>query len=199
MHHNYPNLVIAYHGCDRRVRDEVVMGGNLIRSENPYDWLGNGIYFWENDRQRAFEWALSLKEKERVDEPSVIGAVLDLGNCLNLLEREYVEILAHGYELLKRDAIRSGVEIPRNLNIKNNNDWLLRNLDCAVIEQIHMYNRMCNLPPYDSVRSLFEEGEAVYPGSGFRRKTHIQICVINPNCIIGFFIPRDIDSNFPQP
>ena len=53
MRNNYPNLVIAYHGCDESVRDAVVMGQELKRSENPYDWLGNGIYFWENDEQRT--------------------------------------------------------------------------------------------------------------------------------------------------
>lgn len=31
----------------------------------------------------------------------------------------------------------------------------------------------------------------VYPGSGIYDKTHIQISIRNPNCIKGFFIPRD--------
>ena len=44
--------------------------------------------------------------------------------------------------------------------------------------------------PFDSVRGLFSEGAPVYEGSGFRKKTHVQICVRNPNCIKGYFNPR---------
>jgi len=42
-------LVLGFHGCDRSIRDKVVSieGGQLIPSMNDYDWLGNGIYFWE--------------------------------------------------------------------------------------------------------------------------------------------------------
>ena len=191
--------MIAYHGCDKSVRDSVLKGDPFIKSENPYDWLGNGVYFWENDEQRAFEWAVSLKDSGRISEPSVIGAVLDLGNCLNLLERESLDMLSQGYDSLKDMSEDMGYEMPHNANIKGNNDWLLRNLDCAVIEQVHMIVREKNLPQYDSVRGLFEEGDAVYPGSGFRHKTHIQICIVNPNCIIGCFVPRQIDKDYPLP
>ena len=53
--------------------------------------------------------------------------------------------------------------------------------------------------PLDSVRGMFTEGKAVYEGSGFMAKTHCQICVINPNCIKGYFLPREIDKNYPLP
>jgi len=39
---------------------EAVLADNrshLNASNNPWDWLGNGIYFWENDPQRALEFA----------------------------------------------------------------------------------------------------------------------------------------------
>ena len=52
------NLVIGFHGCDQSVVDKVVAGGeNLLASTNDYDWLGNGIYFWENNEARALQWA----------------------------------------------------------------------------------------------------------------------------------------------
>ncbi len=190
MRNNYPNLVLAYHGCDVSVRDAVIKGESFKPSENPYDWLGNGIYFWENDEQRAYEWAEELKRSGSVSEPAVVGAVLDLGNCLNLLDRDSIDMLSLGYERLLRISQEYGTEMPKNLNARNNRDWLFRNLDCAVIETLHDYVKSENLPPYDSVRGLFEEGERAYPGSGFRKKTHVQICITNPNCIIGCFLPR---------
>ncbi len=38
----------------------------LNNNKNDYDWLGNGMYFWENNFQLVFEFAqdLHLTEKE---------------------------------------------------------------------------------------------------------------------------------------
>ncbi|MEM7554619.1 MAG: hypothetical protein AAF378_11045 [Cyanobacteria bacterium P01_A01_bin.84] len=50
---------------------------------------------------------------------------------------------------------------------------------------------------FDSVRAAFLEGEPWYPGSMFRKQNHIQIAVINPNCIKGIFLPRE-EVPFPS-
>lgn len=63
---------------------------------------------------------------------------------------------------------------------------LLRYLDCAVIEELHTERESQGLKAFDTVRGLFHEGEQIYNTSGFFEKTHIQICVRNPNCIKGF-------------
>lgn len=52
---------------------------------------------------------------------------------------------------------------------------------------------------YDSVRGVFWEGKPLYPNAGFAEKNHIQICVCNPNCIKGYFLPRGIDKAYPNP
>jgi hypothetical protein len=41
--------------------------------------------------------------------------------------------------------------------------------------------------PYSTVRALFPEGSELYPGAGFLDKTHIQICVRDPEKILGVF------------
>jgi hypothetical protein len=48
---NSPSMVIAYHGCDITVRDDLVTGRipRLDHSANKYDWLGRGAYFFEGD------------------------------------------------------------------------------------------------------------------------------------------------------
>ncbi len=53
------NTVIAYHGCDVTVRDDLVSGRlhRLDHSNNDYDWLGPGAYFFEGDVERAFFFA----------------------------------------------------------------------------------------------------------------------------------------------
>jgi hypothetical protein len=72
----------------------------------------------------------------------------------------------------------------------------LRELDCAVIETLHKIRKDENLQMFDSVRGVFWEGRELYPNAGFREKDHIQICIRNPNCIKGFFYPREINDKF---
>ncbi|HEY8780200.1 MAG TPA: hypothetical protein VIM16_01185 [Mucilaginibacter sp.] len=49
-----PNLVIGFHGCDKSVRDRLLINSkNIEKSEKPHDWLGHGMYFWENNLERA--------------------------------------------------------------------------------------------------------------------------------------------------
>lgn len=54
-----PQTVLAFHGCDRSTAEEILNSWekHLSPSENTYDWLGTGIYFWLNDPFRAYEWA----------------------------------------------------------------------------------------------------------------------------------------------
>lgn len=54
----------------------------------------------------------------------------------------------------------------------------------------------CPEEAYDSVRGVFFEGSELYPTSGFREKDHIQISIINPNCIKAFFKLRKEDKKY---
>ena len=74
-------LVLGYHGCEKEVAEKLVAKQKPFKpSTNKYDWLGHGIYFWEDSPQRAFEWATQSKN---IENPAVIGAVIDLGVCLS--------------------------------------------------------------------------------------------------------------------
>lgn len=204
MYSKKTNLIIGFHGCDKTIRDAVINGDELKPSLNSYDWLGNGMYFWEADPVRAYEWAVqsSKRKNSSIKNPSVLGAVIDLGNCLDLMNRQSVQVLQLGYEWLKKSYTISGIPMPVNKNIGNNTDMLYRDLDCAVIQKIHstiIENEEINIAPFDSVRGLFLEGKAAYEGSGFAEKTHIQICIVNPNCIKGYFLPRELNEQYPIP
>lgn len=207
MYSKRAGLVLGFHGCDISVRDAVVSKKGIIlkSSDNEYDWLGSGVYFWENNFKRALEFTNFLKEnqphnsKQKITEPSVIGAVIDLGYCLDLLDSEYLDVLKQGYNLLRKTKEQFGLPIPKNIALQGNNDLLKRNLDCAVIETIHQFNKETKKQEFDSVRGVFFEGMDLYENAGFKEKNHIQIAIRNPNCIKGFFIPRELDSKFNRP
>ncbi len=59
-----PNLIIGFHGCDASVRDKLLNDPDeIIISREPYDWLGHGMYFWENNFERALQWDLAFMQK----------------------------------------------------------------------------------------------------------------------------------------
>lgn len=203
MYATLPTFVLGFHGCDQSVVDAVVSGRLELRpSENDYDWLGHGIYFWENDPARALEYAQLLKHRPKrgrgtIDEPAVLGAVIDPGHCLNLMESTALSLLRDTYDTLCEFVSASGSAIPVNsAPTSSSNDLLLRRLDCAVIELLHEVNAGRS---FDTVRGLFFEGDDLYPNAGFREKNHIQICVRNPNCIKGFFLPRVQNDRYQVP
>lgn len=204
MYSILPNLVLGFHGCDEDTYKKVLYEHkNLLPSSNSYDWLGNGIYFWEDSVDRAQQWAKASCERynkkhpdEPAKKPAVIGAVISLGNCLNLTDYKSSDILKTGYEILKYELQLNGKEMPANKNIKGNTDLLYRDLDCAVIQRIHQLNKEMKRRDFDSVRGIFLEGKPVYKDSGIMEKNHVQLCIVNPNCIKGYFSPLTPDENW---
>ena len=191
MLYNHPSNLIAFHSCDKQVGLRVLNGLDELRlSENTWDWLGPGIYFWEQSPGRAIDYAIesSLKtqfNKAPIKDPCVLGSILELGHCLNLVEAESLQVLrsAHGY--VKNFFLAAGKEMPKN---SGNN----RALDCAVIKYIHEANKEEGKKEYDTVRCAFPEGIEVYEGSAITSRLHIQVCVVNPESIKGYFLPRPI-------
>ncbi|CAM4056803.1 hypothetical protein [Roseateles saccharophilus] len=59
LYKKQPGFVLGFHGCDASVGEDVLGGHtkHLRPSNNEYDWLGSGIYFWEGNPARALEFA----------------------------------------------------------------------------------------------------------------------------------------------
>lgn len=198
------HLVLGFHGCDESLAADVVLGYTMLKeSKHDYDWLGHGIYFWENNVERAKQWAEdnSKRKGSLIKAPGVLGAYIDLGNCLDLTDSEGLNQLKTAYEALSKTVKITGLSMPVNIDpisVKSK-DRIIRKLDCAVIETLHALRKDADLLPYDSVRGVFWEGDDLYPGACFKEHNHIQIAVINANCIKGFFFPREVDRRFIIP
>lgn len=197
-------LVLGFHGCDADLAEQVVLGNKMLeKSDHDYDWLGHGIYFWENNVERARQWAdeNSKRKDSAIKKPGVLGAFIDLGHCLDLTDSESLQLLKESYQALAKTFELTGMPLPENidpLKVKPK-DRILRKLDCAVIESLHELNKNVGLKDFDSVRGVFWEGDDLYPGAGFREKNHIQIAILNTNCIKGFFVPREVDTRYYIP
>lgn len=142
---------------------------------------------------RARKWATAQSQRKdtSVKKPFAIGAVLDLGNCLDLLDQKGLDWVKDAYEYLVDDLNAENKDLPINAPwSKNDIDFKKRELDCAVIRYaVKMAEELDE--PFDSVRAAFWEGNELYPSAGFKEFNHIQIAIINPECIKGVFLPRD--------
>lgn len=72
----FARIVVGYHGCRRSLANDLLTGKLPIsqwnKSQNTYDWLGEGIYFWEHLPGRALRWA---RERFR-GRAGVVGAII---------------------------------------------------------------------------------------------------------------------------
>lgn len=194
LYQRLPNWVLGFHGTDEETVHKILnskSGEHLTASANDYDWLGGGIYFWENDPERALQFAQERMTWKKITDkkPAVIGAVIDLGLCLNLFDQPALLELESTYDQVAKDFRALGMDLP--VNEGKNDDRVLRHLDCLIIQRLHKLRKDSAVPHYQSVRAGFHEGDKLYEGSGFRAKNHIQISVCEPAaCIKGYFLPR---------
>jgi len=194
---NYQRTVIGYHGCDASVVTSIIgRGRQLAASENAYDWLGRGIYFWEYGPQRAFEWAVQQARLfGKIRKPAVLGALIQLGNCFDLLDTVNTRTLAEMYPLYRDFCRARDIEVPRNRSVRTTEpaDWVLRYLDCAMLNWCLGLLEEQTRNHFHTVRSVFVEGEPAFPGSKIMARSHIQIAVRDHGAIVGYFKPN-IDS-----
>jgi len=191
MYQRLPSWVLGFHGTDADTVKRVLNSSTerLRPSNNDYDWLGDGIYFWENDPERARSFIVEKMKREKdTREPGVIGAVIDLGFCMNLVDRPALLELKAAYEDLEVDM--KILETPMPVNEGPTDDLLRRFLDKAVFDQVHLLRKGGGLDEYQTVRSPFLEGKPLYENTFFKLKTHIQIAVRDHSCIKGYFLPR---------
>jgi hypothetical protein len=183
--------VLACHGCDQSLAERVIAAGQGLRpSANEWDWLGHGLYFWEDNHDRALRWAqdASKTKASTVKKPAAVGAVIDLGNCLNLVDSKNLGLVKAAHTESVKICQTVGTPEARN----RGPDFRARYLDCSVMETLHKLREQKKLEPFETVRGFFVEGRELYPGAGLRELDHIQICVRSPKRIMGYFKPRNV-------
>ena len=119
--------------------------------------------------------------------------MIEHGLCLDLSTEAGIEAVKQAYDAFSTIQSASQAAMPLNTG---GPDRLRRKLDCAVIMVLHDIRKEQNQPPIDTVVGIFEEGEPLYANSGFRTKTHVQICVRQLACIRGVFgVPAGDDGS----
>jgi hypothetical protein len=181
----FARIIVGYHGCQQEFANSILLGTTSVnewqKSQNAYDWLGEGIYFWEHSPTRALRWATEKFQEQA----GVIGALIQLGSCFDLLDEATTGLLAKAYPRFKASFDSTGESLPVNKGKAKK----LRHLDCAIINY-YLDRLSLQDVPVDTVRGAFLEGEPIFPGTTISAETHIQIAVRNVDCIIGVFRPN---------
>lgn len=199
------NLAFGFHGCRKEIAEKLIANPNDIHiSENSWDWLGSGFYIWENNYERAREWAVNTYGEDA----AVVGVIYELGNCLDLMDTYSINLIKDARDEFVAFVTQAGLPLPENKDIKRDqhHDKLLRYMDCAVINYLTDQTDIRHLSDlktlgnsrrkaFDTVRGCFHEGAQI-PGMEIYEKTHIQIAIRNLNCIKAVFLPREVMS-FP--
>ena len=108
------SIVLAYHGCDLETAQELLGGSPFKPSTKDYDWLGEGSYFWENDALRAYQWATEPRRKFK--SPSVVGSVIELGKCLDLMTQSGIAAVKVAYDGFMALTQKTGSPTPKNID-----------------------------------------------------------------------------------
>jgi hypothetical protein len=185
----YDRAIIGYHGCDAETADLLLAGEPLKTSVNDFDWLGRGAYSWEYGADRALRFAEEQRRRGKVKQPAIVGAIIQLGNCFDLLDTRFTADLAAAYDPWKIGFHKLGMALP--VNGGGAPDHKLRRRDCAVLNW-YLDDAEQAGTVYDAVRGGFTEGGPVYESSGICREMHIQVAVRSLACILGVFRPTRI-------
>ena len=191
---DYSRFVVGYHGCDAALARRVLLGETTLEPSNhKYDWLGRGIYFWEHGPARAFAFAVEEAQRNptKIKEPAVLGAYIFLGECLDLLDVRYTALLETVHTRMVADLRIRGEPIPVNSRERRDGTRLFHDLDRAVIE--YAIELSASERRFDTVRGAFWEGGPAFDGAEIAKQSHIQIAVRNPDCVLGYFRPKEID------
>jgi hypothetical protein len=116
---------------------------------------------------------------------AVLAAMIRLGNCFDLLDPDNLDLLVgfrRRYERVERRAARS----PKENHNKS------KYLDCAVFQFAYEGFELEN-DPVDTCRAVFvPSGERLWTRSGVYKHSHIQLCVRNPDCILGTWLVKPL-------
>lgn len=183
---DYHRTVIGYHGTRRSLALGVVQGlAPLDSSRNPGAWLGHGAYFWEYAPQQAWLWAEAVRRSQRRDdETAVLGCMIRLGNCFDLLDPENVKDLRDLHRRFLDAEEIAGRRPPVNVRSEKRLNRAVFEFAYATFEE--------EGHAVDTCRAVFVPTGRDRPwrGSGINPRAHIQIVVRNPANILGTWLVR---------
>jgi hypothetical protein len=152
--------VDGFHGTTGAKAETIVREG-FDQSENDFDWLGSGVYFYQDGPYRAEKWALEWAVKRYGGEAAVVGAtiMLERSTLMDLIDMLWSERLRTFYKEYRDYCVRFGKPIPEQQ--AHPEVPRAHRLDCDVVNKFVHYYSTKKATPISAVRAAFEEGKLV--------------------------------------
>jgi hypothetical protein len=164
-------VIRGHHGTSATQAAAIVRDGFLL-SDNDYDCLGNGVYFFEDGLTQARAWAT----RAHPDEPAVVQADIRLEDCMDLKDSlGWVALLAEAHEEVLRVSREQGLPVPRQTSGTHRLDRAVIELMVSILEREGIRIRV--------VRGVFAEGAPAFPGSFLSEGSHVQVAVRDADLI----------------
>ncbi|HWB48622.1 MAG TPA: hypothetical protein VG651_05900 [Stellaceae bacterium] len=157
-------LVRGFHGTNLVAARKITAEG-FVPSANEYDWLGDGAYFFQDAPRRAFEWARELHGPEA----AIVGADIELINCMDLLDIEWCSTLTEVHDEFVKKLKAANLPLPRQSAGAHRLDRAVINYSAGVLAEKGIHIR--------SVRAAFSEGRPLFPNSALIDRAHVEIAV----------------------
>ena len=176
------SVVSGYHGTSSGAAERILGEGFQI-SRNTYDWLGDGVYFFQDAPHRAWEWA----SQRHGSDGAVLRAEIRTVDCMDLLDGRWNQVISDTYDSYLKNLRDSGRTMPTQSGGAHRLDREVINYTVGVLNESGI-RIAC-------VRAAFAEGRPVYPDSAIYDRAHIQIAVRDiAACIRGIRL-----ENPPEP
>ena len=166
-------VIRGYHGTSA-THAAVILRDGFVPSDNQYDCLGNGVYFFEDGLTHACAWA----RRAHPGEPAVVQADVRLESCIDLKDSVgWIPLLAQTHAELLRVSREQRRPLPRQTTREHRLDREVIEFTVGILEREGIRIR--------SVRGVFAEGAPAFPGSFLSEGSHVQIAVRDVDLISG--------------
>jgi hypothetical protein len=159
--------VTGFHGTSVAAADAILGGDPWIQSSEDYDWLGDGVYFWQDAPERAWTWARGRHGHDA----AVLRAEIELEDCFDLLNPNWFRALDGLHDRVLDQLAAAKLAPPVQRGLRHGMDRLVINYAVGVLAESGVAIR--------SVRAAFAEGVPAFPGSALMSLSHVQIAVLD--------------------
>lgn len=158
--------LIGYHGTTQNNSKLILKDQKFTKSKNTNSykhWLGEGVYFFENDEKQAYDFIVKAKKCDNV---SVLKADIIYDTIFDLTLTKDRDVFE---ELSKQ--LKDKFELARKNNPK------IQFIDYLIVDYLF------EIEPFDIVRADYTIPKTGYFENSLLRPIQRQICVKNDKCI----------------
>jgi hypothetical protein len=188
-----------YHGTTVELAKRIFDQRKFKVSRNTYDWLGPGVYFYQDSPLKALAWAqrYAVEECAKGTAAAVIAVDIDLSSSFDIFRPENHEILVEVHRQTKanptelqnvkqhRPVLRR--EDGERFHLFNSqplgHDRLMGNnfVDAKTVSRAIQIVTDKRQVAYNCARYFFWEGKELYSGSYFFDHSNLQLCILGPD------------------